>query len=181
MMEKNFKRKNLPAEIADFYDVLIEKVRALRSDARKRINKIKDEQKEFGHKLRESLARGESLRKADFNKLMGEIITKRKEREKEVMEILEQFQKEEEEMAAGLKKLFQNNKQVRIRDFKNFLTDFKKKTEVRKEEIEEITKTSVVVRENAEQMIAKFRQEREEMINEWKNLANKMQERRQAK
>lgn len=178
MDDKNLKAKNLPAEIADFYDLLLEKVSALRSEARERIHQIKNEQEECSNKLRESLARGESLRKADFNKLMGEIIAKRKQREKEVAEILEQFQKEEEEIAQGLKKLFGNGQQVRLRDFKNFIAEFKRKQEVRQGEVEEIAKASKDIRKSAEETIAKFRKEREEMAKEWQLLARKMQAKR---
>jgi len=83
--------KNVPAEIADFYDAIVEKVAALRISARETISNVKKEQEELASKLQQNLAKGESLRKADFKKLIGEVIEKRKTREKEVMEMLAQF------------------------------------------------------------------------------------------
>ncbi|MDP2960171.1 MAG: hypothetical protein Q8N71_01995 [candidate division Zixibacteria bacterium] len=178
MDDENLKAKNFPAEIADFYDAIVEKVAALRLSAHQTIASVKKEQEELASKLQENLAKGESLRKADFKKLLGEVIEKRKGREQEVMEMLAQFQKEEQEMAQGLKKLFGNGKQVRLSDFKSFITEAKGATEVRKEKIEEITKASEDIRKSAEETIAKFREEREEMAKEWQLLARKMQEKR---
>ena len=178
-MENNLaKAKHFPAEIADFYDAIVEKVAALRLSAHQTIANVKKEQEELASKLQQNLAKGESLRKADFKKLMGEVIEKRKAREKEVMEMLAQFQQEEQEMAQGLKKLFGTGKQIRISDFKRFIAQTKRATEARKGEIEEITKASETIRKSAEETIAKFREEREEMAKSWKALAEKMREKR---
>ena len=179
MGDKNLEVKNLPEEIADFYDAIVEKVSALRLSARQTISNVKKEQEELASKLQQNLAKGESLRKADFKKLMGEVIEKRKAREKEVMEMLAQFQQEEQEIASGLKKLFGDGGQVRLRDFKRFIAEAKRATEARKGEIEEITKASETIRKSAEETIAKFREEREEMAKSWKALAARMREKRE--
>ena len=185
MDDKNFKLKNLPAgkaglpaEIADFYDAILEKVAALRLSARQTIASVKKEQQEMATKLQENLAKGESLRRTDFKKLLGEVIEKRKAREQEVMEMLAQFQTEEQEMAAGLKKLFGTGKRVRLDDFKKFIAQAKGAAEVRKEKIAEITKASEAIRKSAEDTIAKFRQEREEMAKSWRALAERIQKKR---
>jgi len=170
--------KNLPEEIADFYDAILEKVAALRLNAQETISNVKKEQEELASKLQENLAKGESLRKADFRKLIGEVIEKRKAREKEVMETLSTFQQEEQALTSGLKKLFGDGRQVRLRDFKRFIAQAKVTTEARKEEIEKITKASEAIRKSAEETIAKFREEREEMAKSWKALAEKMQKKR---
>ena len=172
------RNKNLPEEIADFYDAIVEKVGALRLGARQTIASVKKEQEELAAKLQENLAKGESLRKADFKKLLGEVIEKRKGREQEVMEMLAQFQKEEQEMAEGLKRLFGDGKQVRLHDFKKFIAQARVATEARKGEIEEITKASEAIRKSAEETIAKFREEREEMAKSWKVLAERMRKKR---
>ena len=172
--------KNLPEEIADFYDAILEKVAALRLNAQETISNVKKEQEELASKLQENLAKGESLRKADFRKLIGEVIEKRKAREKEVMETLSTFQQEEQALTSGLKKLFGDGRQVRLRDFKRFIAQAKVTTEARKEEIEKITKASEAIRKSAEETIAKFRQEREEMAKSWQALAEKMQKKRRS-
>lgn len=171
-------KASLPAEIADFYDAIVEKVAALRLSAHQTIANIKKEQEELASKLQENLARGESLRKADFRKLIGGVIEKRKAREKEVMEILNTFQQEEREMAQGLKKLFGEGEQVRLHDFKTFIAEAKRATETRKGEVAEIAEASQAIRKSAEETIARFREEREEMAKSWKALAERMQKKR---
>src|SRR5712692_6553459 len=99
MVDKNVAVKNLPAEIADFYDAIVGKVAVLRLNARQTMASVKKEQGELASQLQQNLAKGESLRKADFNKLMGEVVEKRKARQKEVMEMLAQFQREEQALA----------------------------------------------------------------------------------
>ncbi len=179
MESSQINAKNRPAEIADFYDAIVEKVAALRLSAQQTISNVKKEQGELASKLQQNLAKGESLRNADFKRLMGEVIEKRKAREKEVMEMLTQFQQEEQEMAQGLKKLFGDGRQVKLRDFKRFINQAKRATEVRKGEIEEITKASEIIRKSAEETITKFREEREDMAKSWKALAERMQKKRQ--
>lgn len=179
-MSSNLQTKNLPAEIGQFYDALLEKVMALRSAAKERIKSVKKEQEELSNKLQESLSKGESLRKKDFNALMGEIIAKRKEREKEVEEMLEQFHREEQELAEALKKLFTDGGETRLRDFKKFIAEFKRKKEERKEDIDEIKSASVAIRKSAEDTISQFKKEREEMMKQWQILAEKMKAKRKS-
>ncbi len=162
MVDENVTEKNLPAEIADFYDAIVEKVAALRLNAHQTMASIKKEHEELVSQLQQNLARGESLRKADFKKLIGEVIEKRQAREKQVMEMLAQFQQEEQAVAQGLKKLFSDGRQVRLRDFKRFITETRRATETRKEEIEEINQASMAIRKSAAETIARFREEQEE-------------------
>jgi hypothetical protein len=178
MTSKNIPVKDLPAEIADFYDAIVEKVIALRLNTQQTMVHIKKEQQEMASQLQEHLAQGESLRKADFQTLMGEVVEQRKAREKEVMAMLEQFQHEEQVIAEGLKKLFSEGRQVRLRDFKRFIAETERATVARKAEIAEISQMSMAIRKSAEETIAQFRAEREEMVKSWKALAVKMQKKR---
>lgn len=178
MTSKNIPVKDLPAEIADFYDAIVEKVIALRLNTQQTMVHIKKEQQEMASQLQEHLAQGESLRKADFQTLMGEVVEQRKAREKEVMAMLEQFQHEEQVIAEELKKLFSEGRQVRLRDFKRFIAETGRTTVARKAEIAEISQMSMAIRKSAEETIAQFRAEREEMVKSWKALAVKMQKKR---
>ena len=186
----------LTAEIADFYDAIVEKVAALRLETQQTMATIKQEQQELAAQLQQNLAQGESLRKADFQKFMREVIEQRKARGTEVMAMLAQFQQEEQIIAEGLKKLFSDNRQVRLRDFKQFIAESERATVARKAEIAEINQMSMAmtvarkaeiaeinqmsmaIRKSAEETIARFREEREEMAQSWKALAIKMQEKR---
>jgi hypothetical protein len=173
--------KGLPAEIADFYDAIVEKVATLRADTYQSMSQIKKEREELASELEQDLARGESLRKADFQKLIGEVIEMRKARQKEVMDLLAQFQQEEQAVARELKKLFSDGKQARLRDFKKFIADTRRATKTRQDEIVEIAQASMAIRKSAEETIARFREEREELAKDWKALAKTMREKRPTK
>lgn len=178
MASKNTPVEDLTAEIVDFYDAIVEKVADLRLETQQTMTSIKREQQEMAAQLQQNLAQGESLRKADFQKLMREVIEQRKARETEVMAMLAQFQQEEQIIAEGLKKLFSDGKQVRLRDFKRFIAETEQATVARKAEIAEIKQMSMAIRKSAEETIARFREEREEMAQSWKALAVKMQKSR---
>lgn len=178
MVDKDVKAESLPAEIADFYDALVEKIAALRLDAQQTIASVKKEQAELATKLQQNLAEGESLRKADFQKLMGEVIEMRQAREKEVLDMLAQFHQEEQAIARGLKQLFSAGKQARLRDFQKFIAETSRATKTRQAEVEEIAQASLAIRKSAEETIAQFREEREEMVKSWKALAEIMQTKR---
>lgn len=178
MTSKHTQAEELTAEIVDFYDAIVEKVAALRLETQQTMTKIKKEQQEQASQLQQNLAQGESLRKADFQKLMNEVIEQRKVRETEVMAMLAQFQQEEQIIAEGLKKLFSDGRQVRLRDFKRFIAETERATVARKAGIAEINQMSMAIRKSAEETIARFREEREEMAQSWKILAVKMQKRR---
>jgi hypothetical protein len=178
MTSKNIPVEDLTAEIADFYDVIVEKVAGLRLETQQTMTHIKREQQEMALQLQQNLAQGESLRKADFQKLMREVIEQRKVRETEVMAMLAQFQQEEQIIAEELKKLFSEGRRVRLRDFKRFIAETERATVARKAEIAEIKQMSMAIRKSAEETIARFREEREEMAQSWKAASIKMQEKR---
>lgn len=178
MAAKEAPARDLPAEILAFYDAIIEKVAALRVETHQTLSHITAEREELTDQLQKDLAKGESLRKADFQKLIGEVIAMRKAREQEVMNLLEQFQREEQLVAQGLKKLFSDSKQARLHDFKKFLAETRQATRTRRSEIEEIAQASRAIRKSAEETIAAFREEHEAMAKSWRTLTEKMQERR---
>lgn len=181
MAGKDAPARDLPAEILAFYDAIVEKVAALRVEAHQTMSHIKEEREELASQLQKDLAQGESLRKADFQELIGEIIEMRKAREQEVMDMLAQFQHEEQAVAQGLKKLFSDGKQARLHDFKKFLAETRRATRTRQAEIKEIAQASKAIRASAEETIAAFRAEREAMAKSWRTLAEKMQQRRSPK
>lgn len=173
--------KTLPQEIDQFYDALLEKVKAIRTQAQERLVEIKKEQKQLSEDLREKLAKGESLRKHDFDNMLASLIVTRKNREQEVMGLLARFQKEEEEMAVGLRQLLGDGKRVRIKEFKKFLIQFKRKEGERKDNISQVKKETDSIKNQAQLLIEQFRKEREEMMKQWQKLAVTMQKKRSDK
>ena len=181
MAGKDAPTTDLTAEILASYDAVVEKVAALRVETHQTLSHIKEEREELTEQLQKDLAKGESLRKADFQKLIGEVIAARKEREREVTNLLADFQREEQEIAQGLKKLFSDEKQARLQDFKKFLEETHQADRARRSEVEEIAPAIRVILKSAEETIAAFREEREAMAKSWRTLAENMQERRAKK
>lgn len=97
-----------------------------------------NEQTNFVQELRESLrnftealARGEVQRVKEFQMLIKEIFAKQERRKGEVISNLKEFQKEQQETAKMLKNLLAKGRELRIRDLKLMLAEFKKQQEER--------------------------------------------------
>lgn len=168
-------------EIIQLYDQIVDRVAVLKEDTQETIASFSKEQEELRKRLKQNLAKGESLRKKDFDQLIGDIVEKRKQREKEIVEMIEQFKQDEEEMAAGLRKLAAKDKDVRIKDLKQLLTNFRKRQEERKEEVQELNKAAQQIKKEANAMLERFRKEREDMAAGWQQLAVTMREKRTGK
>ena len=173
-MENN----SLTQEIVDLYDRIVDRVAALKEETKQTVGEFKEEQKQLREQLKDKLAKGESLRKKDFDLLIKDIIEKRKQREKDVVRMLEQFKKEEEEMASGLRQLLGKGEDVRIKDFKKMLAKIRARQEERKPEVEELTKAASHIKEEVANILGEFKKEREEMAAEWGKLATTMQKKR---
>ncbi|MBU3895789.1 hypothetical protein KKG36_00480 [Patescibacteria group bacterium] len=175
------KDNNLSQEIIGLYDRIVDRVVALKEETQQTVEDFKKEQKELREKLKEKLAHGESLRKKDFDLLIKDIIEKRKQREKDVARMIEEFKKEEEEMAKGLRQLLGKGEEVRIKDFKKMLAKIRARQEERKPEVEELTKTAGHIKEEVANMLGEFKKEREEIAAEWQKLGATMQKKRLSK
>lgn len=91
-----------------------------------------NEQKEMAQVLRErlekfkdTLVRGEVQRVKDFQGMFKEILAKQEKRKEEVTSKLKEFQKDQQEMAKRLKEILAKGKELRIRDLKSMLKEFK--------------------------------------------------------
>lgn len=169
---------DLTAEIVALYDAIVDRVAGLRQETSLMVKAFRQEQKELQEKLKGNLAKGESLRKADFESLMSGIIQKRKEREEEIVGMLEQFKKEEEEITLGLRRLLDKDNQVRLKDLKNLLARLHSRQKERSAEVEELRAATQDIKQEAREMIAELKKEREETVNAWRSLAQTMQRKR---
>lgn len=172
---------NLSQEIIGLYDRIVDRVASLKEETRQKVEEFKEEQNELGEKLKRQLAKGESLRKKDFDLLIKDIIEKRKQRGKDVAIMIEQFKREEEEMAQGLRQLLANGERVRIKDFKKMLSKIRARQEERRPEVEELTKAASYIKEEVANMLENFKKEREEAAAQWQKLAATMQKKRRSK
>ena len=175
------KNNDLTQEIISLYDKIVDRVAGLKQETKQTVNEFKKEQKQLQDELKEKLAKGESLRKKDFDLLIKDIIEKRKQRQKEVALMIEQFKKEEEDMANGFRQLLDKGKKLRIRDFKKMMTKIRIRQEERKPEVEKLTKAASCIKKETAHMLEQFKKEREEMAAEWQSLAVAMKKKRREK
>ena len=101
-------------------------------EVRNLLNRYLNEQKEMAQTLREnlgkfrdSLSEGEAQRVKEFQEMIKEILAKQDERKNEVTFRLKEFQKEQQEMIKRLKGLLAKGRELRIRDLKSMLMEFK--------------------------------------------------------
>jgi DNA primase catalytic subunit len=90
------------------------------------------EQKEMGQALmqgldrfKDTLAKGEVQRVKDFQCMINGILAQQEKRKEEVTSKLKEFQKEQQEMAKRLKEILAKGKELRIKDLKSMLKEFK--------------------------------------------------------
>jgi len=82
-------------------------------------------------KFRGSLSKGEAGRVKEFQEMVKEILAKQDERKDEVTSKLKEFQKEQRDLAIRLKKLLVKGKELRIKDLKSMLKEFRAQREKR--------------------------------------------------
>lgn len=121
-----------------------------------------NQQREMAHTLRENLAKfkdalakGDVQRVKEFQEVIKEVIANQDARKEEVTSKLKEFQKEQQEMAKRLKTLLAKGRELRIKDLKEMLQEFRTQ---HKERIAH----QIERRKEVNKMIGTFKQERKE-------------------
>jgi len=128
----------LTQNLIDSYEVRVKSVTRLAKQANGLLKSFHAEQEELASKLRDNLAKSECLRKKDFDLMMEGIRAQRREREKEVVEALEKFQREEEEMIAELREVTTGSERTRLEDFKVMKENILARQREREERVREV-------------------------------------------
>ncbi len=97
--------KALANSIIDSYEMRVRTVNGLMDQAYQFLKGFQMELEDMIVRLRDNLARAESLRKKDFDRMIGDVIERRHQTEKETREGLQIFQEEEGEMIGRLRKI----------------------------------------------------------------------------
>ncbi len=120
------------------FDQMMQAILSVQDRREKEVKNLLDtyfsEQKEMSATLREnldgfkeSLAQGEAQRIRGFQTLLKDILAKQDERKNGVTVKLKEFQEEQKVVAARLKALLSKGRELRIRDLKVMLGEFKRK------------------------------------------------------
>lgn len=166
--------RTLVKDILSSYDDRIKTVGEIASQTHTQISDFRKQREETTKELKDILARGEFLRRKDFDQIMAGVISNQNLREEEVKKMLEDFRHEEEAMAARLKGLLKKGESVRIKDFKKTMLDVRQEQEKRLEGAKE-TKEAIglqldQMRQDVKRLLSDFKGEREAAASLWAQL-----------
>jgi len=127
--------KRVAEELVSSYQARISEVAMIIDDTNQILEDFKTKRSQMNDKLKESLARGESLRRKDFDAMMKDILASQDEREKEVKGLLRTFFEEQREIAELIRKSLTGGDKIGINDFKKMLQDIQTRQKVRENEV----------------------------------------------
>jgi hypothetical protein len=107
-------------EVRDLLNTYLNEQRAMARDLKENLGKF-----------RESLSEGEAQRGKEFQQMIKEILAKQVERKDEVISELKEFKKEQKILASRLKELLAKGRDLRIKDLKRMLNEFRGRYEER--------------------------------------------------
>jgi uncharacterized phage infection (PIP) family protein YhgE len=162
---------NMMQDILSSQDQREKQVRSLLKD-------YLNEQREMANALGESLgnvkdalSKGEVQRIKEFQTAITEILAEQEQRKQEVSSKLKEFQKNQQEMAKRLKELLGKGEELRIKDIKSMLAEFKiqhKEWIVRQKEREK----------EVQNILGAFKGQRLEAAENWQAMQKKMAQRK---
>ena len=127
--------KRLAKEVVSSYESRISEVAIIVDNTHCILEDFKSKRNEMSNQIKETLAKGESLRKKDFDSMMEEILSHQEGREKQVRDLLRTFLEEQKEMAQTIKKNLSEGEKVKINDFKKMLQDIQARQKAREDEV----------------------------------------------
>jgi len=164
------------------FDNMMQDILSIQDEREKEVsnllNSYVNEQKEMAQALREnlgefknSLAKDGDGRVKEFRALIKRILAKQNERKKDVTSKLKEFQNEQKVVAIRLKELLAKGRELRIRDLKSMLREFKNQ---HKERLTCRVERKKVVHH----LLGEFNKERIEVSKNWRNMETKLAQKR---
>lgn len=123
--------RTLANSIIDSYEMRVRTVNGLMEQAFRFLRTFQMELEEMIIRLRDNLARGESLRKKDFERMMRDFAERRRFHQAEAEEVLARFQEEEMEMIERLRKITLSGSRSNIKDMEVIRDDILKRQKER--------------------------------------------------
>lgn len=163
--------RDLAEDIIVAHDTRVKIVGEIIEDTHRMMANFKTKREQMAMELQKLLAKGESLRKKDFERMMVDIIDAHAKREEEVKEMLESFRREEEEVQEKLRNLLKRGEEVRIKDFKKMMTEIKQGQEKRIQATNEsVTDQLQRMQEEVHTMLDNFKRERQSVASAWHQM-----------
>jgi len=123
--------KALANSIIDSYEMRVRTVNGLMEQAYRFLRSFQMELEDMIVRLRDTLSRAESLRKKDFDRMIGDLIDRQRIQETEAEEVLSHFQKEEMEMIDRLRKIIVSGGHSHLKDMEVIRDDILKRQKER--------------------------------------------------
>jgi len=127
--------RELANSIIDAYEMRVSTVSTLMNQAYHFIKDFQVELEDMIVRVRDNLAKAESLRKKDFDRMITDIIERRREKEEEAKQSLKLFQEQEEEMISRLRKIILDGKGSSLEDIKAIKDDISGRQKEREKNI----------------------------------------------
>jgi len=160
--------RDLAHDIIAAHDTRVKIVGEIIEDTHRMMANFKTKREQMARELQKLLAKGESLRKKDFERMMVDIIDTHAKREEEVREMLESFRTEEEEVQEKLRGLLKKGEEVRIRDFKKMMIEIRQGQEKRLQATgDSVTDQLRRMQEEVHTMLDNFKTERQSVASAW--------------
>ncbi|MCF8145166.1 MAG: hypothetical protein K9N21_14720 [Deltaproteobacteria bacterium] len=115
--------KALANSVIDSYEMRVRTVNGLMEQAYGFLRSFQMELEEMIERLRDNLAKGESLRKADFDRMMADLSESRLSHQLIAEDVLSRFQKEETEMIDRLRKIVISGGRSNLKDMESIRDD----------------------------------------------------------
>jgi len=127
--------RELANSIIDSYEMRVSTVSTLMNQAYHFLNSFQTEFEDMIIRVRDNLAKAESLRKKDFDRMISDIIEGRRVNKEEARQGLKLFQEQEEEMISRLRKIILNGKGSSVEDINAIKDDISGRQKEREKSI----------------------------------------------
>jgi len=116
-MQESSEFHNLIEEIVNSYEVKVKAVLYLIKQVVQKVKIFHKEQIKMSDKLKDILARNQSLRRKDFDTMIANIRIQQAQREKEITQMVENFYEEEKEMVARMREMLSGKTPCTLKEF----------------------------------------------------------------
>jgi len=134
-MEVREDLRELANSVIDSYEMRVRTVSTLMNQAYHFLKGFQMELEDMIVRLRDDLARAESLRKKDFDRMISDIIERRRQREEEAEQSLKLFHEQEEEMITRLRKIILGGNRSSLEDIEAIKEDIYRRQKEREKRI----------------------------------------------
>jgi len=148
--------KALANSVIDSYEMRVRTVNGLMEQAYGFLRSFQMELEEMIDRLRDNLAKGESLRKKDFDRMMADFTERRLSHQLTAEDVLSRFQKEETEMIDRLRKIIVSGGRSDLKDMELIRDDILKRQKEREASVIQALKRIQVEQEELKAAIKRL-------------------------